>query len=487
MTVGNLMKAITRRQALTGILSAAGASFLAGCAVNPVTGKRELMLMTESQEISLGAQAHSQIVAQYGVYDDSRVQQWFDTRGQTMSNVTHRSNLSYTFTVLDSPVVNAFAVPGGYVYVTRGIMGYFNNEAQFAGVLAHELGHVNARHSAAKYSKSQLASLALNIGSVFSEEFADYAQFASLGMSLMFLKFSRDDEREADRLGVEYSSKAGYDAVEMSTFFHTLERLNPGGGSLPSWMSTHPDPGDRVSATKNQALKFQQSHTGTEFVRKRNEYLEVIDGVVFGDDPRQGYVKDGLFIHPDMSFQFPVPDGWSVTNSPAEVRMGPEEGDAMVIFSMAEGATPEEAMTAFSTNNSVTVNSTRNVTVNGMDAVSMSGVISQDGGEIAVLSHFIKKDTTVFAFHGVTASADSVTYAGTFNAVAAGFNTVTNQALKDVSPSHIEVRAVDSNKLLSKAFSDFGVPESRTEELAVINGLELYDMIQAGTRIKIIA
>ncbi len=480
------MKAITRRQALTGLASAAGASLLGGCAINPVTGKRELMLMTETQEISLGAQAHEEISAQYGVYEDSGIQQWFDARGQAMAKVTHRANLSYTFTVLDSPVVNAFAVPGGYVYVTRGILGYFNNEAQFAGVLAHELGHVNARHSAARYSKSQLASLALNIGSIFSEEFANYAQFASLGMSLMFLRFSRDDEREADRLGVEYSSKVGYDATEMSTFFHTLERLNPGGGSLPSWMSTHPDPGDRVNSTKNQALEFQQVNPGKEYVKKRNEYLEVVDGIVFGDDPRQGYVKDGIFIHPDMSFQFPVPAGWNLTNSPSEVRMGPEDGNAVVIFSIAPGSTPEDAMKAFAANNSVIVLAANNLKINEMNAFSMAGIIKQDESEIAILSHFIKKDTTVFVFHGVTASANSATYAGTFRTVATGFNVLTDRNLKDVSPLHIEMRTVDTNKLLSKAFNDFGVPESRIEELAVINGMELYDMVQAGTRIKII-
>jgi predicted Zn-dependent protease len=228
------MRALKRREALACLFNLTGTALLAGCAVNPVTGKREFMLMSENQEIALGKSAHGDIVKTYGLYDNPAIQNWFNERGQEMALITHRSNLKYTFTVLDSPVVNAFAVPGGYVYVTRGILGYFNNEAQFAGVLAHELGHVNARHSAEMYSKAQLANLTIGIGSIFSEEFAKYAQFASIGVSLMFLKFSRDDERQADRLGVEYSSKVGYDAAEMSVFFHTLERLQPSGGSLPA-------------------------------------------------------------------------------------------------------------------------------------------------------------------------------------------------------------------------------------------------------------
>ena len=166
--------------------------------------------------------------------------------------------------------------------------------------------------------------------------------------------------------------------------------------------------------------------------------------------------------------------------------MSPEDGKAVVIFSMVQGATPQEASTKFTTDNTVTVSETKNITVNGMNAVRTTGVIPQGEDKIAIESHFIQKGTSVFAFHGISAPADNAAYTGAFSTVATGFNTVTDANLKDVSPAHIEVRSVDRNKLLSKVFSDFGVPESRLDELAVINGMELYDMIQAGTRIKII-
>jgi len=267
------MRAFTRRQALRGMFGITGVTVLgsAGCAVNPVTGKSQFMLMSENQEIQLGAQSHEGIVGSYGSYAGDSIQSWFDERGQHMAALTHRPRLPWRFTVLDSPVINAFAVPGGYIYVTRGILTNFNNEAQFAGVLAHELGHVNARHSALRYSKAQVANLGLGVGVIFSEEFAKYAQLASIGSALLFLKFSRDDERQADKLGVEYSSKAGYDAVHMSDFFHTLERMHPRGGSLPAWQSTHPDPGDRIKATRNMAIAYQENNPGAEFVVKREE------------------------------------------------------------------------------------------------------------------------------------------------------------------------------------------------------------------------
>ncbi|MBT4483627.1 MAG: M48 family metalloprotease, partial [Candidatus Latescibacteria bacterium] len=289
------MLTITRRKALSDIGILAGVSLLSGCAVNPVTGKRQFMIMSEQKEINMGSQAHGEIVAQYGSYSDDSLQKWFDDRGQEMSKVTHRSNLTWHFTVLDSPVINAFAVPGGYVYVTRGILGYFNDEAQLAGVLGHELGHVTARHTAARYSKAKFANIGLALGSIVSEEFAKYSQLASLGTSLLFLKFSRNDEREADKLGVEYSSKVGYDAAQVSEFFRTLERLHPKGGSLPAWQSTHPDPGDRINATRKQALDFQKKQSDMKFMVKREEYLDLIEGLIFDEDPRQGYAKDNIF------------------------------------------------------------------------------------------------------------------------------------------------------------------------------------------------
>src|SRR3990172_7425806 len=181
------------------------------CAVNPVSGKREFMLLTESDEAALGAETDKEVVAQYGLYEDAQLQAYIEEIGLPMTKVTHRPNLNYSFKIVDTPVINAFAVPGGYVYFTRGILGYFNNEAELAGVLGHELGHVSARHTAQQYSRAQLAQLGVGVGMIFSEKFREYAGLAQFGVGLLFLRFSRDHERQSDDLGVEYSMKAGYD------------------------------------------------------------------------------------------------------------------------------------------------------------------------------------------------------------------------------------------------------------------------------------
>ncbi|MHB9031099.1 MAG: M48 family metalloprotease [Candidatus Latescibacterota bacterium] len=478
---------ITRRTALLDISTLAGAALFGGCAVNPVTGKREFMLMSENQEISLGKESHPQIMAEYGVYPDKSLQEWFYARGQEMGKVTQRSQLAYTFTVLDSPVVNAFAVPGGFVYVTRGILGYFNDEAQFAGVLGHELGHVAARHSASQYSKAQLANLSLGVGAIFSEEFARYANLASVGASLMFLKFSRDDERQADRLGVQYSSAVGYDATRMSDFFSTLERMSPAKGSLPEWASTHPDPGDRIKSTRRMALEYQQARAELKYTARREAYLERINGIVFGDDPRQGYEKNGFFYHPEMKFQFPVPGGWTLTNQPSEVRLTPKDQNAAaLIFRLAPGTDPQDSGTKFAAANSITLSDSRAITVNGLKGYSTLGQIVSPEQTVAVNSFFIALDGKVFAFHGLTAPNSFSVFEPEFRKAALGFGRLTDQKLINVSPKKIEVRPVTRAKTLKSAFQERSIPEDNLEKLAVLNGMHLNDELKTGVSIKLV-
>ena len=216
------------------------------CARNPVTGKSQVVLMSEAQEIAMGKEADPQIVAQFGLYDDKALQDFITQKGKQLAAISHRPNLNYEFKIVDSDVLNAFAVPGGYVYFTRGIMAYFNNEAQFAGVLGHETGHIAARHSVAQQRNAMLGQLGIIAGVVINPNLARFAETASQGLGLLFLKFGRDAERQADQLGVEYSSKIGYDATEMADFFLTLERKGEGtaAAELPNFSSTHPNPGD---------------------------------------------------------------------------------------------------------------------------------------------------------------------------------------------------------------------------------------------------
>ena len=160
--------------------------WVVSCALNPVTGKRELMLLSSADELAMGQQTNPQILQTYGKYDDPELSRYVAELGKRLGALSHQPDLAYNIQVLDSPVVNAFAVPGGYVYLTRGILAYINDEAELAGVVAHEIGHIAARHSAQQYSKAQFAQLGLGLGSVLSKTFRKYAGVASAGSNCSF-------------------------------------------------------------------------------------------------------------------------------------------------------------------------------------------------------------------------------------------------------------------------------------------------------------
>jgi predicted Zn-dependent protease len=231
------------------------------CAVNPVTGKKNFVIISEAQEIQMGKEADPAIVAQFGLYPDDKLQQFINEKGQQMAKISHRPNLNYEFKILDSHVVNAFAVPGGYGYFTRGILAHFNNEAEFAGVLGHEIGHVTARHTVRSQSKQFLFQVGFIAGVVISPEIAQFADVGQQALGLIFLKFSRDHESESDELGVEYSTKIDYDAHKMADFFQTLNRLSGGdeGESIPTFLSTHPNPADRYNRVHKLATDAQKN------------------------------------------------------------------------------------------------------------------------------------------------------------------------------------------------------------------------------------
>jgi len=463
-------------------------AFFISCAVNPVTGKTELMLLSESDEIQLGQQSDKEIVSQYGLYKDQQLQAYIEQLGQTMVKVSHRPNLAFSFRLLDSPVINAFAVPGGYVYITRGILAYLNNEAELAGVMGHEIGHVTARHSAKQYTKAQIAQLGLGVGTILSEDFRKYSGLAQVGVGLIFLRFSRDAERQSDDLGVEYSTKVGYDAREMGNFFHTLDQMNPSEdkGGLPGWFSTHPNPADRVGAVRAKAAEWQ-AKTGTQNLKINSDvYLQKINGLIFGEDPRQGYVENNVFYHPDLTFEFPIPAGWKTLNTPTQVQMVNEKQDAVILFQLGEGNTASDAANNFISKSQASVISSDATTVNGLSAHKVISDITSDQGQLRILSYFIKKGDNIFVFHGFTAQASFSQHQQAFQNTMVGFRNLSNPAKINVKPDKVTLKKVASTTTLEQALRSFGVEEDKLGETALLNGMELAASVSTGTLIKYI-
>lgn len=469
------------------------------CSRNPVTGKSELNLMSEAQEKQTGQQSDPQVIAEYGKYNDAALQAYINEKGQEMVKICHRPNLGYTFQIISSSIVNAFAVPGGYVYFTRGIMGHFNNEAEFTGVLGHEIGHITARHANAQAKDQLFTQVGLIALIIASPAAAQFAEQLSQGAQLLMLKFSRAHESQSDGLGVDYSTKIGYDAHQMANFFQTIGRISDAAGArLPVFLSTHPDPGDRYNTVHKLATQAQANLDKSALKVNRDEYLRKIHGIMYGEDPNEGYIESGVFYHPQLKFRFPVPTGWQTQNSPQQFAMAEPNGKAMMVFVLGQGSTLNEVIQNANKQYNLIPSSSQNRTVNGYPAVAVMSTqqqVDQNGQPVQntsgqpttqVLSYYIQKDGNIYCFHGVAASTDFATYHNLFLNTMEGFNNLTDPSKINVLPEYISVVNAPRTATLSELLTSYGVPQKRLEELAILNGMQQKDIVQAGTLFKVI-
>ena len=467
-------------------------SLFTDCARNPVTGKKQVVLMSESQEIAMGKEADPQIIAQFGLYGDSTIQRFINEKGKQMAAISHRPKLDYGFRVLNSEVINAFAVPGGYVYFTRGIMAHFNSEADFAGVLGHEIGHIAYRHTVIQQRNAILGQVGIIAGIIIAPDLARFAETASTGLQLLFLKYSRDAERQADELGVEYSSKIGYDAQQMALFFNTLQRQAAGTGAaeLPEFLSTHPNPGDRNVTVTKLAAEWKQKLNLTNPLVNRNVYLKRIDGLIYGEDPKEGYKENNVFYHPVLKFQFPIPLNWNYQNTPQMVQMAPKDGKALMMLKLAAGNSLQEATNTIVQQYKLIPVETRNITVNGLQAVYMiADQQPQQANQPALrtMSYIIQYNGSIYHLIGVSTITDFNNYTGSFNYTMQGFQVLTDPVKLNKKAERVRIKSVGSAMTLAQFFRQYKLPEARLEEFAILNGMQLTDNLVPGTLIKIIA
>jgi predicted Zn-dependent protease len=461
--------------------------WFSSCATNPVTGKQELMLLNESDEINMGSKTDVEVVEEYGIFEDPKLAAYINDLCQRLGKLSHRPDLPYRLKILDSSVVNAFAVPGGYVYFSRGILATLNSEAELAGVMGHEIGHIAARHSAKQYSRAQLAQIGLGVGSVLIDSPA-LSGLTQLGASLLFLRFSRDNEREADNLGVEYSSKAGYDATQLAMFFEILERMNPGSdqSGLPGWFSTHPSPEDRIPAVKSRAKEWQQRLSLKDLKVNRDRYLQEIDGIMFGDDPRQGYVVENIFYHPNLRFQFPVPAKWKLINKPSQVQMVSENQEAVILLSIMKGSSSKEASKAFLSKTEAVVIQSDVTVVNSLLAQRVISEVSSQKGKFRLTSYFIEKDRNAFVFHGITSLSRFQNDGPLFDHTMCQFKELSDSKRINVKPDRIHVRTTRTTDTLENALEALGVPNEKMKETALLNGGNLEQVISENTLLKVV-
>ena len=313
---------------------------LQGCSTNPATGEQNIILMSEQEEIALGRRAHQQILTQFGTYDDPALQRYVQKIGDNLARKSHRSDLLFRFTVLDSKQVNAFALPGGYIYITRGLMAYLNSEAELAAVLGHEIGHVTARHSAQQQSAAQMANIGAVLGSIFVPGMGTAlgSQLTNIIGTAMLRGYGRDHELEADQLGAEYLARTNYtpgamiDVISVLKDQETFEKQRAAkegrdANVYHGLFSTHPDNDTRLQEVIEQAKALSNPANART---SRETYLQEIDGMVFGDSPKEGVTRGHHFYHADMGFALSFPKTWHVSNRPDRVIISAPNGDAML-------------------------------------------------------------------------------------------------------------------------------------------------------------
>lgn len=457
-----------------------------------------------AKDREVGAKAHPEMVAEFGgEYKGAQVP-YIISIGRKISMQTGISpnGSDFTVTVLNSPVNNAFAIPGGYVYVTRQLVGLMNNEAELASVMGHEDGHVAARHSEKRQKSANLGSILGAIGQVAAGAALGNTGLGELaqnvigsGSQLVLLRYSRKQETQADDLGISYLQKAGYDPMAASTMLASLAAqtsldatVSGNARSVPAWASTHPDPQARVARARQIASSLPV-YPGSNRVLNRDTFLANIDGIMYDDDPEQGVVRGQQFIHPTMKLKFTAPQGYSIGNSTSAVTVSGSNGKAQ--FS---GATiPSGGLDAYvkavftklgGSTTSLSVSDIKKTQINNIPAAYATARTSTQSGQV---------DVTVVAYDFGSGNGYNFVLLtpagqgfGAFQPMVQSFSRVTTVEAAAIKPRVLRVVTVKKGDSLTTLASRMAYDDRQLERFLVLNALSSNAALVAGQKVKII-
>ena len=463
-----------------------------GCTTNPATGESAFTLfMSPADEVRVGAQEHPKILARFGgAYEDPRVGGYVAEIGGRLAANSEMSRFPFTFTVLNSPEVNAFALPGGYVYVTRGLLALANSEAELAAVIGHEIGHVVARHTAQRYSQSVAAGVGVALlGAVVG---GATQQLAQLGSELYLAGFSREQEFEADQLGVRYLKNAGYESYAMGGFLKNLirnktlqEQIRDDDLPNADFFSTHPNTPDRVA---------RAAAAGAVGVVGRDALLQNVAGLVFGDDPSQGLIRGRRFSHPDLGLTFEAPPGFRLTNTQQAV-YARKRNAAIVRFDAArrDEAHPDPRiyLTEIWALNTALSNVER-ISIGGLPAATASARVSGslDDYRGPLDARFVAvqfPSNKLFRLLFLSVPTQTSGLETDFRRTTFSLRTLSSTEISQLVPLTVEVLDVRPGSTSESLAAGLPFSSLRLERFRVLNGFNPGDQPVPGEKVKVIA
>ena len=473
-----------------------GALSVAGCTTNPATGGQDFTpFMSPAQEIAIGKAEHPRILQQFGgAYNDPDLQDYVTRVGLDVAARSELPDYDWMFTVLDSHVPNAFALPGGFVYVTRGLLAIINSEDELAGVLGHEIGHVTARHSAKRYSNAMGIGLgAAILGAAVDEQWV--GQAAALGAGLYLASYSRKQEYQSDDLGVRYLARAGSDPYAQADILHNLGRASEleakalgQSANAMSFFSTHPNTPDRVVRATQKASVEERAPSATP--RRVDAYLNAIDNMDFGANSGQGLVAGREFYHAGLGITFEVPEGFKLANTPQAVLIeGPNGAVGQLDIGQNTGISPLSRYLQAEFGQNVQLENLRDMQINGMRAASATAEgMTQQGARAARFVVFESFNNDLFRFQFVAAPEVAAQIDGQFKAIARSFRAMTDQEIRRVASAarYLDVVTVQRGDTIDSLADRMAVEFYKKERFMTLNGLEPGEQLTPGQRVKIV-
>lgn len=461
---------------------------LGGCSTNQATGENQFTaFMSPAQEKQIGAQEHKKVLSEYGLYKDQKLQNYVQRVGSAVTKNTERTDVDYQFFLLDRPIVNAFALPGGYIYLTRGLMSLSNSEAEMAAVLAHESGHITGKHSAERYSRGMATSIGASILSAVIDS-SGVSQALGVGSNLYMKSYSRSQENQADTLGIRYLARSGYDTQAMPEFLSNLRasgalenKLDGASNQGNSFFSTHPATGERVSKT------IAQAGQGGGIVN-RDTYLRMIDGMIYGDSAEQGLIRGRVFAHPQMGFSFSVPEEYKLHNSPAQVIAKGTNG-GMIIFDIVgnqERVNPMRYLKDIWMKGQP-VTGAENITVHGMKAATagITGTVNNKSAQLQLVAIQWSANQVV-RFQVVLPSRPTSAQLNALKSSTYSFKRMNAADKRRYSPYRIKVVAAKRGDSVAKLAKRMAQDDYKEERFRVLNGLGAGEKVIAGHLYKLV-